>query len=134
MIKTLYIETSKGSFVKRNEDLGVDFVSPLPCPFNYGHIKGEVGGDGDPLDGVLLGATQPSGVEISARVVGCVRFLDSGEVDDKWILKEHGSITKGEKIVLWSFFHSYALLKRLSAPIRGASGQSKVLGIEYTQQ
>ena len=46
MKKIIYIETPKGSFVKRNEQQRIDFVSPLPCPFNYGHIKGEVGGDG----------------------------------------------------------------------------------------
>ena len=46
----IYIETPRGSFVKRNEHGRVDFISPVPCPFHYGHVIGFDGGDGDPLD------------------------------------------------------------------------------------
>ena len=32
------IEIPKGSFIKRGSTGQVDFVSPLPCPFNYGSV------------------------------------------------------------------------------------------------
>jgi hypothetical protein len=32
------IEIPRGSFVKRGSTGHVDFVSPLPCPFNYGSV------------------------------------------------------------------------------------------------
>ena len=30
------IEIPRGSFLKRGSSGRIDFVSPLPCPFNYG--------------------------------------------------------------------------------------------------
>jgi inorganic pyrophosphatase len=30
------IEVPRGSFIKRGSTGHVDFISPLPCPFNYG--------------------------------------------------------------------------------------------------
>ena len=108
MKKIIYIETPKGAFVKRNEHLAVDFVSPIPCPFNYGHIKHEIGGDGDPLDALLLGKRYPVGTEINADVVGCVYFLDAGLQDDKLILA-HRKPSKMERSVINWFFQSYVL-------------------------
>ena len=32
------IEVPRGSFVKRGSSGSVDFISPLPCPFNYGAV------------------------------------------------------------------------------------------------
>ncbi|MFY0541612.1 hypothetical protein [Nannocystis pusilla] len=34
------IEYPRWSVVKRRSDGSVDFVSPLPCPYNYGHVPG----------------------------------------------------------------------------------------------
>jgi inorganic pyrophosphatase len=49
------IEIPRGSFLKRGWDGSVDFISPFPCPFNYGAIQDYIGGDGDLLDAVVLG-------------------------------------------------------------------------------
>ena len=32
------VEIPRGSFLKRGSSGRVDFVSPLPCPFNYGSV------------------------------------------------------------------------------------------------
>ena len=63
-------------------------VKYLPYPGNYGMIPQtllpkETGGDGDPLDVLLLGPAQPRGSVIEARVIGVLKFLDGGEQDDK---------------------------------------------------
>jgi inorganic pyrophosphatase len=37
------VEIPRGSFLKRGSTGQLDFVSPLPCPFNYGSIENLVG-------------------------------------------------------------------------------------------
>ena len=126
----IVIETPRGSFVKRNEHYDIDFVSPLPCPFNYGHCKGELGGDGDPLDGILLGRRQSVKTEISATVVGCVRFLDDSQRDDKWILSDKKP-TKIQKKMIVGFFGIYVQMKKFALVLKGRKGVTKVELIEY---
>lgn len=65
-------------------------VAFLPYPGNYGFIPRsllarEAGGDGDPLDVILLGPALPRGTVTSARLVGVLRMSDGGEADDKLI-------------------------------------------------
>ncbi len=65
-------------------------VSFLPYPGNYGFIprtllSRETGGDGDPLDVIILGPALPRGSVSSARLLGVLRMQDGGEDDDKLI-------------------------------------------------
>lgn len=46
-------------------------------------LSKEKGGDGDPLDVLVLGPAQPRGSVIEAKVIGVLEFLDGGEQDDK---------------------------------------------------
>jgi len=55
------IEVPRGSFLKRGSTGRVDFVSPLPCPYNYGSIPTHIGLEGDLLDAVVLGPRRPFG-------------------------------------------------------------------------
>jgi inorganic pyrophosphatase len=62
----------------------------LPYPGNYGFIprtllSREAGGDGDPLDVILLGPALPRGTVVSARLLGVLHMKDGGEHDDKLI-------------------------------------------------
>lgn len=64
------------------------YINYLGYPGNYGMIPNTIlpkseGGDGDPLDILLLGVTQPRGSIQKARVVGVMKLLDNGEQDDK---------------------------------------------------
>jgi len=63
-------------------------VQYLAYPGNYGMIPStslpyEVGGDGDPLDVLLLGPALERGSIVHARPIGVLRLLDDGERDDK---------------------------------------------------
>lgn len=63
-------------------------IQYLPYPANYGFIPNtrsnpEAGGDGDPLDVVLLGPALPCGAVVRARILGVLRLVDDGEQDDK---------------------------------------------------
>jgi inorganic pyrophosphatase len=63
-------------------------IQYLPYPGNYGMIPRtslprEAGGDGDPLDILLLGPQVDRGTLVRARPIGVLRLLDEGYRDDK---------------------------------------------------
>jgi inorganic pyrophosphatase len=63
-------------------------VSYLPYPFNYGMVPStlqtaETGGDGDPIDVVVLGSALPRGLITKTKIIGILRLKDDGERDDK---------------------------------------------------
>ncbi len=68
----------------------------LPYPGNYGMIprttlSAELGGDGSPLDVMVLGPWVPRGSVIRARPIGVIELLDRGEQDDKILAVMEGS-------------------------------------------
>ena len=71
-------------------------VQYLPYPGNYGMVPRtllpkELGGDGDPLDVIVLGDAAARGAVVKARVIGVLKMLDDGEQDDKLIAVIEGS-------------------------------------------
>ena len=65
-------------------------VKYLGYPGNYGMIPQTLlpeadGGDGDPLDILVLGPAVPRGSVQRVQVIGLLRMLDKGEQDDKLI-------------------------------------------------
>jgi inorganic pyrophosphatase len=63
----IVIEVPRGSFLKRGSTGHVDFISPLPCPFNYGSVPAYVGLEGDLLDALVLGPRLRLGTRVRAR-------------------------------------------------------------------
>ncbi len=126
----MVVEVPLGSFVKRELHLGsVDFVSPVPCPFNYGYVPDSVGADGDPMDALELGPRLGLGERIERPVVGVVRFLDGGVVDDKLILStEIPTSTRLRFVVL--FFRVYAYARAFVNGLKGVKGKTRFLGLE----
>jgi len=61
------IEVPRGSFLKRGSTGHIDFVSPLPCPFNYGSVPNYLGLEGDLLDALVLGPRLPFGTRIRVK-------------------------------------------------------------------
>lgn len=122
------VEVPKGGFVKWGSDGGIDYVAPLPCPFNYGSAPHHHGEDGDPADVVVLGRRRRRGSTGELPVWGRVRFVDQGLRDDKWICAAHRP-RRHQQIILRAFFRLYALPKSIIGSIRGA-GESRFEGIE----
>jgi inorganic pyrophosphatase len=65
-------------------------VNYLGYPGNYGSIPRtalpkEFGGDGDPLDVIILGQSVPRGEVVPVRLIGVMKMLDDGEQDDKLV-------------------------------------------------
>lgn len=77
--------------VEWNRDIAafqLDRVEPsiFAKPVNYGFIPQTLDEDGDELDTlVLTNDPIPTGVFLEARIIGVMKFVDDGEVDDKII-------------------------------------------------
>lgn len=88
------VEIPKWSTLKIewNRELAVfelDRVEPsvFAKPVNYGFIPQTLDEDGDELDTlVITNDPIPTGVYLKARVIGVLKFVDDGEVDDKIIV------------------------------------------------
>jgi len=58
-------------------------IDYLPYPANYGFLEGTLGGDGDPLDAILLSRRLPTGFLVSGLPVAAILLTDRGEPDEK---------------------------------------------------
>jgi inorganic pyrophosphatase len=123
------VETPKFGFVKRSTDGSIDFVSPLPCPFNYGRIDGTTSGDGDPLDAIILGPRLAIGSRCNKAQRGTVWFIDGGKEDPKVVLSDR-PLDLLDKIEIRAFFSGYVLFKRMLNLARGKSGRTWVRAFE----
>lgn len=129
MTVTVLVEVPRGGFVKPAADGSVDYRSPLPSPFNYGSVPGRVGGDGDPLDALVLGPRLAAGTEVETRAWAVVRFVDAGRTDDKLVC---GAAAPGaiERLAVEWFFRGYAIAKGALNRLRGRPGPTRYLGLE----
>jgi inorganic pyrophosphatase len=121
------IEIPRGDFSKRTSSGRVDFVSPFPCPFNYGSADAYMGSDGDFLDAVVLGPRVRRGTRMMARVFGAVRVIDRGVPDDKLICSD-GPIGPVQRFLILLFFRFYSVCKRLLYLLRGCPGACHCVG------
>lgn len=127
------IEIPRGSFLKRGSTGHIDFVSPLPCPFNYGSVPTHVGLEGDLLDAVVLGRRLPAGTRVRVPAWGAVTLTDRGLSDDKLICGATPLLPRQRHEVL-RFFCFYARCKALLNFLRGRPGRNACDGwIEAAQ-
>lgn len=93
-VVNVIVEVSAGSINKyelitESGQLKLDRVgySSLAYPFTYGAIPMTWDEDGDPLDVEIVNITEPlvPGSLVEARIIGIMKFIDGGEVDDKII-------------------------------------------------
>jgi inorganic pyrophosphatase len=124
---TVVIDVPRGSFIKRGDDGSVDFVSPFPSPFNYGHVPDTLAEDGDARDAVVLGPRLARGVRSEVPIRGAVGFVDGGVSDPKWICA-HDPLSTAERRRVEGFFRRYAVAKRVINRLRGKRGATQYLG------
>lgn len=93
-IINVIVEVSAGSINKyeiitESGQLKLDRVgySSLSYPFTYGAIPQTWDLDNDPLDVEIVNVSEPlvPGSVVEARIIGAMKFVDGGEVDDKII-------------------------------------------------
>lgn len=104
------IEIPRGSFLKRGSTGHIDFLSPLPCPYNYGSVPDFLGLEGDLLDALILGHRLPAGTRIRVKAWGAVMLTDHGMTDDKLVCSNsRPSLLECQNVL--RFFRIYAKCK-----------------------
>jgi inorganic pyrophosphatase len=98
------VEIPEGSMLKIEWDreraaFMLDRVEPaiFAKPCNYGFIPQTLDEDGDELDTLIFAPEPiPTGVWLEARIVGVMKFVDDGEVDDKIVVVPADDRDQGE--------------------------------------
>jgi len=90
------VEKTEGKLVHQLVGGTPRIIKYLAYPANYGMVPRSIlpktqGGDGDPLDILVLGPAAVRGEVIPVKVIGVLRLLDRGEIDDKLIAVSHDS-------------------------------------------
>ncbi|HUH95146.1 MAG TPA: inorganic diphosphatase [Casimicrobiaceae bacterium] len=117
------IEIPRGSFLKRGSTGHIDFVAPLPCPFNYGSVPALLGLEGDLLDALVLGPRLELGARIKVAAWGAVTLADRGMIDDKLVCSQ-SPLSELQRQSVLRFFRFYARCKRLLNRWRGRPGRT----------
>lgn len=129
------VEVARFGVVKREsgaQGATIDYLSPVPSPFNYGCLPGTVGPDGDPIDVVLLGRRVGAGRRVVGVVVGCVDFIDDGLPDPKWVVNPEGrALRDRDRAQVLRFFQVYAVARGWINRRRGQRGETRCGGIEW---
>ena len=105
----------------------IDFISPLPCPYNYGAVPTLIGLEDDLLDAVVLGPRLPLGTRIRVKAWGAVSLTDRGMTDDKLICGVQPLLPAQQRHVL-RFFNFYARCKALLNLLRRRPGRNACEG------
>ena len=100
------VEIPQGSILKieyRKETatFEIDRVEPdiFRKPANYGFIPQTLDGDGDELDTLIVCSEPiPTGVHLSAKVLGVMNFEDDGELDYKIIVTPADNRNNGDSL------------------------------------
>ncbi len=98
------IPTGSSHKIEWNRDLAVmqlDRVEPtiFAKPTNYGFIPQTLDEDGDELDALIItDEPLPTGVFMTAKVIGVMEFEDDGEIDDKIIVVPADDRNTGDAI------------------------------------
>ena len=119
----MVIEIPRGGFLKRGSSGRIDFISPLPCPYNYGAVPTLLGMEGDLLDALVLGPRLRRGSRLRLRAWGAVTLTDRGLSDDKLVCAEQEP-TAAERSAVLRFIAFYARCKALLNLWRGRPGRN----------
>ena len=74
---------------RKNAVMKLDRVEPeiFAKPTNYGFIPQTLDEDGDELDALIITERPlPTGIVLEGKILGVMKFVDDGEVDDKIIV------------------------------------------------
>jgi inorganic pyrophosphatase len=130
------IEIPRGSFRKVGSTGRLDFLSPIPCPFNYGSVHTLLGLEGDLLDAVVLGPRLAPGTQVQVLAHGAIGLHDRGLYDDKLICTVHAltpAQLRRRRWVVLAFFRLYGWAKRLLNLWRGRPGRTGLQGWVATE-
>lgn len=142
------IEIAKGSKVKYELDKETGMImfdrllhTSMMYPANYGFIPRTLGGDGDPLDVLVLTSENlMPGILVEARPIGMIQMIDDGEADEKIIavatgdpfyknVKSLDDLPKHTFDEMVHFFARYKELQNKVTEIKGVEGKESALRV-----
>ena len=123
----IVIDVPRLGCIKRREDGTIDYVSPFPCPFNYGHVPGRPAEDGEHQDAIVLGPPLARGQRVRSTVRGLVDFVDDGLVDTKWVCSDR-PLSRSDRRTIVAFFRVHVMAKTMLNAWRGRSGRTRFGG------
>ncbi len=126
----VWIEVPRGSLVKRGSEGQVEFISPVPCPFNYGSVRSVRAADGDAQDALVLGPCRPHGSSHELLVRARVLFVDEGLADHKWVCSDR-PLTRTDELALKSFFRVYGGIKAVYDTLLRKPRPTRYMGFEH---
>ena len=129
MLVEVVIEIPRGSFLKRGSLDTLDFISPFPCPFNYGSVPGLLGGEGDLLDAIVLGERLAAGTRLQVPARAAIGLSERAMYDDKLVCSRR-RLSPWDRRGVLCFMHFYALCKGLLNRLRGHKGRTYCTGWE----
>lgn len=105
-VVNVVVEIGKGSTLKiewdrDNKVMKLDRVEPaiFAKPTSYGFIPQTLDEDGDELDVLILtDEPLPTGLVMEGKVIGVMKFVDDGEVDDKIVVVPADDRNTGDAI------------------------------------
>jgi inorganic pyrophosphatase len=123
--------------------MNLDRIDPkiFAKPTNYGFIPQTLDVDGDELDAlVITDDPLPTGVYLKARVLGVMKFVDGGDIDDKIICVPEDDRTTGNHIktledipeqllkqITFHFNHYKDLKKAGDTEVKGIEGYDEAI-------
>lgn len=109
----------------------LEFLSPLPCPFNYGAAPQRKAPDGSGQDVIVIGPRMPRGACITVRPRMRVVFKDAGLPDDKLVARaDGGALRLCDRLMVRLFFVVYGVFKRMRCARRRMLGRTGVVRYE----
>ena len=138
---TAFIEIGKGNKNKYELDKETGLIkfdrllsTSMVYPANYGFIPRTLGGDGDPLD-VLVLSSEPfiPGILVDCKPIGMIVMVDDGEMDEKIIavavddpffkkVKTMDDLPQHTYDEMCHFFKRYKELQNKVTEIKGVEG------------
>ncbi len=104
-------------------------VAYLGYPANYGMVPRTLGGDGDPLDVLVIGAPVLRNAVPAAKLVAVMRMIDGGDLDDKLLAVLPGSPFDGMALADLEAAGVTGILKTWFESYKGP-GEIQVTGFE----
>jgi inorganic pyrophosphatase len=136
----------KWEFNKKNGELQRDSLNGKPrtinylgYPGNYGMIPQtilpkEKGGDGDPLDIIVIGAPMNKGSITKCKIIGVLKLLDSDEKDDKLIAVAHNSSLYQVNSLTELNNQHHGILEIIEIWFTNYKGPNKMISLGYSNQ
>lgn len=107
----------------------IDFISPFPCPYNYGFVAETAADDGMELDAIVCGPRLKRAARVKRPVRAVIYFTDAGRTDDKLVCHDR-PLSARHYWFLRVSFHVYVAMKRLLNWWRGKPGETRYHGIQ----